>query len=98
MYLSPTDYAQENIRVNAVCPGDVFVTRWIDRDREQVLEPHENTADVSDEEIARRLRTSCVIPMGRVGEVDEVAKVLFCFVLFFGLFIYLFIFCIRVCG
>ena len=25
------DYARENIRVNAVCPGDTFVDRWLER-------------------------------------------------------------------
>lgn len=30
------DHAHEGIRINAVCPGDTFVTRWVDRDRERV--------------------------------------------------------------
>ena len=30
------DHAHEGIRINAVCPGDTFVTRWVDRDREKV--------------------------------------------------------------
>jgi NAD(P)-dependent dehydrogenase (short-subunit alcohol dehydrogenase family) len=30
------DHAHEGIRVNAVCPGDTFVPRWIERDREKV--------------------------------------------------------------
>jgi NAD(P)-dependent dehydrogenase (short-subunit alcohol dehydrogenase family) len=30
------DHAHEGIRINAVCPGDTFVARWVDRDREKV--------------------------------------------------------------
>ncbi|ELR18904.1 shortchain dehydrogenase/reductase SDR, putative, partial [Acanthamoeba castellanii str. Neff] len=62
------------IRINAVCPGDTFVTRWVDRDRERVLEPDEDPATVSDAEVEMRLKISHEIPMHRVGEVKEIAS------------------------
>lgn len=58
------DYAKENIRANAVCPGDTFVKRWINRDRDSVVQEGEV---VDDEEVERRLRISHEIPMGRTG-------------------------------
>jgi hypothetical protein len=36
--------------VNAVCPGDTFVERWINRDRARVCSPDET---VDDSEIER---------------------------------------------
>jgi len=42
------DHAHEGIRVNAVCPGDTFVPRWIERDREKV--PWHTTARRGNEE------------------------------------------------
>jgi len=67
------DHAHEGIRVNAVCPGDTFVPRWIERDREKVLEPGEDPASLSDREVEMRLKISHEIPMHRVGEVKEIA-------------------------
>ena len=60
------DHARENIRINAVCPGDTFVERWIEDgyfegsggvERERALE-----------ESGRGM------PMGRVASVEEIAK------------------------
>ncbi len=60
------DHARENIRINAVCPGDTFVERWVEDgyyrgsggvERKRALE-----------ESARGL------PMGRVASVEEIAK------------------------
>lgn len=78
------DHAKENIRVNAVCPvsfkrqflsqGDTFVARWIARDRHLVCKEGEN---VDDAEVERRLRASNEIPMGRVGNVSEIAKAVY---------------------
>eukprot|EP01126_Amoeba_proteus_P034220 TRINITY_DN3399_c0_g2_i8.p1 TRINITY_DN3399_c0_g2~~TRINITY_DN3399_c0_g2_i8.p1 ORF type:complete len:157 (+),score=34.64 TRINITY_DN3399_c0_g2_i8:234-704(+) len=63
--------AKKNIRVNAVCPGDTFVKRWLERDRHLVVGP---TETVDDEEIEKRLRVSDYIPMGRTGDSTEIAK------------------------
>jgi len=65
------DVAKSKIRINAVCPGDTFVHRWIDRDRHLVVKPGEN---VDDSEVERRLRVSGSIPMGRTGDVTEIAN------------------------
>ena len=59
------DHAHENIRVNAVCPGDTFVERWVETG-------YFDTSDPVEEQIARK-ESGEGIPMGRVGEVDEIA-------------------------
>lgn len=58
------DYARENIRINAVCPGDTFVERWVQEGYFRGSGPVE----------AAHIRESHEIPMGRVGEVSEIAK------------------------
>ncbi|KAH3756004.1 SDR family oxidoreductase [Pelomyxa schiedti] len=76
--------ARDNIRVNAVCPGDTFVTRWIeectDDERESFLLPGESKkvlfpkSKATDALLAERMRVNEEIPMGRVGEVEEIAN------------------------
>jgi NAD(P)-dependent dehydrogenase (short-subunit alcohol dehydrogenase family) len=60
------DYARENIRVNAVCPGDTFVDRWIEKGY------FEGTDPVTIEEAIKE--SSAYIPMGRFGKPEEIAK------------------------
>lgn len=58
------DHAREGIRVNAVCPGDTFVERWVERgDFEGPGTREEILASMGEE-----------IPMGRVGEVEEIVE------------------------
>jgi NAD(P)-dependent dehydrogenase (short-subunit alcohol dehydrogenase family) len=58
------DHAKEKIRVNAVCPGDTFVERWL-------KEGYYRDAGGVDEASAR---SSATIPLGRVAEVGEIAR------------------------
>ncbi|MBM4425262.1 MAG: glucose 1-dehydrogenase [Chloroflexi bacterium] len=58
------DHARENIRVNAVCPGDTFVERW-------TREGYFRESGGADEAVARM---SEELPLGRVAEVGEIAK------------------------
>lgn len=58
------DHAKENIRVNAICPGDTFVERWLQNGY------YRDTEAVSSEEA----RQSDTIPMGRVAEAEEIAR------------------------
>lgn len=58
------DHAHENIRINAVCPGDTFVDRWLDRGSSQAGEGADEIT----------LRQSDTIPLGRVGEAIEIAR------------------------
>lgn len=58
------DHARENIRVNAVCPGDTFVERWLQNGYFQ------NTDALSFAEA----RLSDGIPLGRVAEAEEIAR------------------------
>jgi meso-butanediol dehydrogenase/(S,S)-butanediol dehydrogenase/diacetyl reductase len=60
------DLAAENIRVNAVCPGDTFVERWLERGF------YEHGLPVTPEEAMRR--SAADLPMGRYAQADEVAK------------------------
>ena len=57
------DHAAENIRVNAVCPGDTYVERW-----------HE--AGYFEGKDARRELAAIggALPLGRVGRPEEVAE------------------------
>jgi meso-butanediol dehydrogenase / (S,S)-butanediol dehydrogenase / diacetyl reductase len=60
------DYARENIRVNAVCPGDTFVDRWVQKGYFDGSDP------VTIEEAMKQ--SSAYIPMGRFGKPEEIAK------------------------
>jgi meso-butanediol dehydrogenase/(S,S)-butanediol dehydrogenase/diacetyl reductase len=60
------DHAHENIRVNAVCPGDTFVERW----EEQGYFEHD---DPVTREQAMRESASC-IPLGRFADPMEIAR------------------------
>jgi NAD(P)-dependent dehydrogenase (short-subunit alcohol dehydrogenase family) len=60
------DYAREGIRVNAVCPGDTFVDRWIEKGYFEGSDP------VTIEEAINE--ASEYIPMGRFGKPEEIAN------------------------
>ena len=60
------DYAREDIRVNAVCPGDTFVDRWMARD-------YSEYTDQASLEKAIKAK-SAYLPMGRFGKPEEIAK------------------------
>jgi NAD(P)-dependent dehydrogenase (short-subunit alcohol dehydrogenase family) len=60
------DYSRENIRVNAVCPGDTFVERWMEKGYFEGSDP------VTIEEAMKE--SSAYIPMGRFGTPEEIAK------------------------
>jgi NAD(P)-dependent dehydrogenase (short-subunit alcohol dehydrogenase family) len=59
------DYARQNIRVNAVCPGDTLVDRWIEKDFKE--------ADPFIIEKAMK-ESSAYLPMGRFGKPEEIAQ------------------------
>jgi len=58
------DHARENIRINAVCPGDTFVGRWIEKG-------YFEGSEAVGEGLARMGEG---LPMGRVGSADEIAR------------------------
>lgn len=60
------DHARENIRVNAVCPGDTLVDRWMEKGYFEASSP------VNVEEAMKE--SSAYIPMGRFGRPEEIAK------------------------
>jgi NAD(P)-dependent dehydrogenase (short-subunit alcohol dehydrogenase family) len=60
------DYARENIRVNAVCPGDTLVDRWLEKGYFESSDP------VTIDEALRE--SSAYIPMGRFGKPEEIAQ------------------------
>ena len=60
------DFAREGIRVNAVCPGDTFVDRWLEKGYFEHSDP------VTLEQAIKE--SSAYIPMGRFGKPEEIAK------------------------
>ncbi len=60
------DFARDGIRVNAVCPGDTFVERWLEQGYFKYSEP------VTLEQAIRE--ASEYIPMGRFGRPEEIAR------------------------
>lgn len=60
------DYARENIRVNAVCPGDTLVDRWLEQGYFKSSDP------VTINEALRE--SSAYIPLGRFGKPEEIAQ------------------------
>jgi len=60
------DYARENIRVNAVCPGDTFVDRWVEKGYFEGSDPVSVEAAIKE--------AGEYIPMGRFGKPEEIAR------------------------
>ncbi len=60
------DYARDNIRVNAVCPGDTFVDRWMEKGYFEGSDP------ITLEDAIKE--ASEYIPMGRFGKPEEIAN------------------------
>ncbi len=60
------DYARDHIRVNAVCPGDTLVDRWLEKGY------FKSSSPVALEEAIRE--ASDYLPMGRFGKPEEIAR------------------------
>ncbi len=60
------DHAREGLRVNAVCPGDTLVERWLSEGY------HRNDDGAATDEMLRTMGEA--LPMGRVGQADEIAR------------------------
>jgi NAD(P)-dependent dehydrogenase (short-subunit alcohol dehydrogenase family) len=60
------DYARDNIRVNAVCPGDTLVDRWLETGYFESSDPVSLEQAVKD--------ASAYLPMGRFGKPEEIAQ------------------------
>lgn len=60
------DHARDGIRVNAVCPGDTFVDRWMEKGY------FEGSGPLTMEEAMKE--SSEYIPMGRFGKPEEIAN------------------------
>jgi len=60
------DFARDGIRVNAVCPGDTFVDRWMEKGYFEGSSPVTLEAAIKE--------ASEYIPMGRFGKPEEIAN------------------------
>jgi NAD(P)-dependent dehydrogenase (short-subunit alcohol dehydrogenase family) len=59
------DHARENIRINAVCPGDTLVERW----------EREGFQGSAGKDFETALKDAAeALPLGRVGRAEEIAK------------------------
>ena len=61
------EFAQQGIRVNAVCPGVVFTPMW-----ESMVDDYAKKYGIGPEEVRPFLEKK--IPMGRTGQASEVAR------------------------
>jgi meso-butanediol dehydrogenase/(S,S)-butanediol dehydrogenase/diacetyl reductase len=60
------DHAHENIRVNAVCPGDTFVERWEEKGYFEHDDPVTREQAMAE--------SASYIPMGRFAQPEEIAR------------------------
>jgi NAD(P)-dependent dehydrogenase (short-subunit alcohol dehydrogenase family) len=60
------DFARENIRVNAVCPGDTLVERWLEKGYFEGSDPVTREAALKE--------SSAYLPMGRFASPEEIAR------------------------
>ncbi len=60
------DFASDHIRVNAVCPGDTLVERWLESSELQRLDTAAREQALKD--------SAAYLPMGRFGSPDEIAR------------------------
>ncbi len=65
------DHAAENIRVNAVCPGDTFVERWLENG---YFEPSERFGHHGVTREQAMQESAAYLPMKRFGYPDEIAR------------------------
>ncbi len=60
------DFAGDNIRVNAICPGDTMVERWQEEGYFQELEPVDAQQAMQE--------SAAYIPLGRYARPEEIAR------------------------
>ncbi|MGQ9832448.1 MAG: SDR family NAD(P)-dependent oxidoreductase [Candidatus Villigracilaceae bacterium] len=60
------DHAHENIRVNAICPGDTLVARWLETSYFKATAP----AQLAEEQ----KQAAAYLPMKRFGKPEEIAR------------------------
>ena len=60
------DHAQDGIRVNAVCPGDTFVERWVEKGYYEESDPVTREQAMAE--------SAAYIPMGRFADPMEIAR------------------------
>ena len=60
------DHAHENIRVNAVCPGDTFVERWVEQGY------FKDSGPVTLEQAMTE--AAAYLPLKRFGQAEEIAR------------------------